>query len=120
MSFEDSGSVHLFSLIDYLICLLYLSQGLIDGRVEPEMFTSRLQGELNSSPQPCLVPFLKKSLPLLQHSLATRALTIDGVHPPSLSQVSDSISCQERIIPLPVAVSSPSPALSRETQAGLD
>ena len=66
MSFEDSGSVHLFSLIDYLICLLYLFQGLIDGRVEPEMFTSRLQGELNSSPQPCLVPFLKKSLPYLQ------------------------------------------------------
>jgi len=64
-----------------------LIQGLIDGRVEPEVFTTRLQRELNSSPQPCLVPFLKKSLPYLQHSLATRELTIDGVNAPSLSQV---------------------------------
>merc|ERR1719320_612814 len=52
-----------------------LIQGLIDGRVEPEVFTTKLQKELNSSPQPCLVPFLKKSLPYLQHSLATRELT---------------------------------------------
>lgn len=64
-----------------------LIQGLIEGRVEPEVFTTRLQRELNSSPQPCLVPFLKKSLPYLQHSLATRELTIEGVTPPSLSQV---------------------------------
>merc|ERR1719412_3592744 len=64
-----------------------LIQGLIDGRVEPEVFTTRLQRELNSSPQPCLVPFLRKSLPYLQHSLATRELTIEGVTPPNLSQV---------------------------------
>ena len=43
-------------------------QGLIESRVEPEVFTTRLQKELNSSPQPCLVPFLKKSLPYLQVS----------------------------------------------------
>ena len=36
--------------------------------MEPEVFTTRLQRELNSSPQPCLVPFLKKSLPYLQVS----------------------------------------------------
>lgn len=64
-----------------------LIQGLIDGRVEPEVFTTKLQKELNSSPQPCLVPFLKKSLPYLQHSLATRELTIDGVNPPTINQV---------------------------------
>ena len=80
-------------------------QGLIDGRVEPEVFTTKLQKELNSSPQPCLVPFLKKSLPYLQHSLATRELTIEGeiyndnsskkdsntefpgVNPPSIHQI---------------------------------
>ena len=28
-----------------------LIQGLIDGRVEPELFTTKLQKELNSSPQ---------------------------------------------------------------------
>jgi transcription initiation factor TFIID subunit 4 len=43
-----------------------LIQGLIDGTVVPEVFTNKLQKELNSSPQPCLVPFLKKSLPYLQ------------------------------------------------------
>jgi len=64
-----------------------LIQGLIDGRVEPEVFTTKLQKELNSSPQPCLVPFLKKSLPYLQHSLATRELTIEGVNPPSIHQI---------------------------------
>merc|ERR1719275_244064 len=46
-----------------------LIQGLIDGAVDPEVFTTKLQRELNSSPQPCLVPFLKKSLPYLQTSL---------------------------------------------------
>jgi len=64
-----------------------LIQGLIESRIEPEIFTTKLQKELNSSPQPCLVPFLKKSLPYLQHSLATRELTIEGVIPPTLAQV---------------------------------
>ncbi|RWS29126.1 transcription initiation factor TFIID subunit 4-like protein [Leptotrombidium deliense] len=36
-----------------------LIQGLIDGGIQPEDFTNQLQRELNSSPQPCLVPFLK-------------------------------------------------------------
>lgn len=36
-----------------------LIQGLVDGKVEPEEFTTKLQRELNSSPQPCLIPFLK-------------------------------------------------------------
>ena len=64
-----------------------LIQGLIESRIEPEIFTTKLQKELNSSPQPCLVPFLKKSLPYLQHSLANRELTIEGVTAPSLSQL---------------------------------
>jgi len=79
-----------------------LIQGLIDGRVEPEVFTTKLQKELNSSPQPCLVPFLKKSLPYLQHSLATRELTIEGVNPPTLNQVGK--------LPPAMTVSAPSAA----------
>ncbi|XP_061429079.1 transcription initiation factor TFIID subunit 4-like [Lethenteron reissneri] len=43
-----------------------LVQSLLDGKIEPEEFTSRLQKELKSSPQPYLVPFLKKSLPALR------------------------------------------------------
>ncbi|GAB1602036.1 transcription initiation factor TFIID subunit 4-like [Argonauta hians] len=59
-----------------------LIQGLIDGKVDPESFTETLQIELQSSPQPCLVPFLKKSLPLLRHSLYMNKMSIDGVRPP--------------------------------------
>ncbi|XP_072451893.1 transcription initiation factor TFIID subunit 4-like isoform X3 [Chiloscyllium punctatum] len=46
-----------------------LVQDLLDSKIEPEEFTNRLQSELNSSPQPYLVPFLKKSLPALRQSL---------------------------------------------------
>lgn len=37
----------------------FLLISLQDGKVEPEVFTERLQHELQSSPQPYLVPFLK-------------------------------------------------------------
>jgi hypothetical protein len=30
-----------------------------DDAIQPEDFTNQLQKELNSSPQPCLVPFLR-------------------------------------------------------------
>ncbi|XP_059927683.1 transcription initiation factor TFIID subunit 4-like [Gadus macrocephalus] len=47
-----------------------LVQDLLDAKIEPpRKFTSRLQAELKSSPQPYLVPFLKKSLPALRLSL---------------------------------------------------
>uniref|UniRef100_UPI0035902A9F transcription initiation factor TFIID subunit 4-like n=1 Tax=Myxine glutinosa TaxID=7769 RepID=UPI0035902A9F len=44
-----------------------LVQSLLDAKVEPEEFTARLQKELKSSPQPHLVPFLKKSLPAVRY-----------------------------------------------------
>ena len=53
-----------------------------DGTIIPEDFTTDLQRELRSSDQPCLVPFLKKSLPHLRHSLALGELEIEGVNPP--------------------------------------
>ncbi|XP_070763577.1 transcription initiation factor TFIID subunit 4-like [Enoplosus armatus] len=46
-----------------------LVQDLLDAKIEPEEFTTRLQAELKSSPQPYLIPFLKKSLPSLRQSL---------------------------------------------------
>ncbi|XP_061189986.1 transcription initiation factor TFIID subunit 4-like isoform X2 [Saccostrea echinata] len=61
-----------------------LIQGLIDGKVEPQTFTEKLQIELRSSPQPYLVPFLKKSLPALRQALIANTMTIDGVKPPPL------------------------------------
>ncbi|XP_055490269.1 transcription initiation factor TFIID subunit 4-like [Leucoraja erinacea] len=43
-----------------------LVQQLLDGKLEAEEFTSQLYQELKSSPQPYLVPFLKRSLPALR------------------------------------------------------
>ncbi|XP_078071734.1 transcription initiation factor TFIID subunit 4-like isoform X2 [Mustelus asterias] len=43
-----------------------LVQKLLDGKVEVEEFTNQLYKELKSSPQPYLVPFLKRSLPALR------------------------------------------------------
>ncbi|XP_076875041.1 transcription initiation factor TFIID subunit 4-like [Brachyhypopomus gauderio] len=50
-----------------------LVKNLLEGKLQAEDFTSRLYRELNSSPQPYLVPFLKRSLPAL------RQLTPDSV-----------------------------------------
>ncbi|XP_055384158.1 transcription initiation factor TFIID subunit 4 isoform X2 [Condylostylus longicornis] len=65
-----------------------LIQELIDSIVEPEDFCDRLERLLNASPQPCLIGFLKKSLPLLRQSLFTRELVIDGIKPPPQHVVS--------------------------------
>ncbi|CAG04080.1 unnamed protein product [Tetraodon nigroviridis] len=43
-----------------------LIKKLLEAKIEPEDFTSRLYQELSSSPQPYLVPFLKRSLPALR------------------------------------------------------
>lgn len=59
-----------------------LIQDLIDATVEPEEFCDRLEKLLCASPQPCLIGFLKKSLPLLRQSLATKELSIEGIKPP--------------------------------------
>ncbi|KAL4717601.1 hypothetical protein ACJJTC_000750 [Scirpophaga incertulas] len=60
-----------------------LIQELIDAEVEPEEFCDRLEKLLNASPQPCLIGFLKRSLPLLRQSLVTKELIIEGINPPS-------------------------------------
>ncbi|CAK1588093.1 unnamed protein product [Parnassius mnemosyne] len=60
-----------------------LIQELIDAQVEPEEFCDRLERLLNASPQPCLIGFLKKSLPLLRQSLITKELVIEGINPPT-------------------------------------
>ena len=70
-----------------------LIQGLIDGVLDPETFTTELQRELDSVPQPCLVPFLKRSLSSLQHSLISGELSIDGIRtPPSTALTKHKIN----------------------------
>ncbi|XP_075549042.1 transcription initiation factor TFIID subunit 4-like [Dermacentor variabilis] len=62
-----------------------LIQGLIDDTMQPEEFTTKLERELSSNPQPCLIPFLRKSLPLLRHAMLTNELSIEGIRPPPRS-----------------------------------
>lgn len=69
-----------------------LIQELIDCKVEPETFCERLEKLLNASPQPCLIGFLKKSLPLLRQSLVSKELMIEGIRPPLASAVYTSVN----------------------------
>ncbi|XP_037940258.1 transcription initiation factor TFIID subunit 4 isoform X2 [Teleopsis dalmanni] len=59
-----------------------LIQELVNANVEPEEFCDRLERLLNASPQPCLIGFLKKSLPLLRQALFSKELVIEGIKPP--------------------------------------
>ncbi|KAM9854212.1 transcription initiation factor TFIID subunit 4-like [Aulostomus maculatus] len=58
-----------------------LVQDLLDAKIEPEEFTTRLQAELKSSPQPYLIPFLKKSLPALRQSLLSSQQSLTTAPP---------------------------------------
>ncbi|XP_050678927.1 transcription initiation factor TFIID subunit 4 isoform X5 [Leptidea sinapis] len=60
-----------------------LIQELIDAQVEPEEFCDRLEKLLKASPQPCLIGFLRKSLPFLRQSMCTKEIVIEGINPPS-------------------------------------
>ncbi|NWW81327.1 TAF4B factor, partial [Climacteris rufus] len=87
-----------------------LVQNLLEAKVEPEEFTKRLYIELKSSPQPYLVPFLKKSM------LALRQLMPD---PQSFIQ-----QCMEQPAPPQEVVSSctsavPAPSTGVATSAAL-
>ncbi|XP_037334136.2 transcription initiation factor TFIID subunit 4-like [Pungitius pungitius] len=65
-----------------------LVKNLLEAKIEPEDFTSRLYRELSSSPQPYLVPFLKRSLPALRQMtpdpesfIQQSLLPLPGPHP---------------------------------------
>ncbi|XP_042340145.1 transcription initiation factor TFIID subunit 4 [Plectropomus leopardus] len=63
---SDSRSANMANNVRELV------RSLLEGKLEAEEFTEQLYQELKSTPQPCLVPFLKKSLP------AVRRLTADS------------------------------------------
>ncbi|KAJ8042302.1 Transcription initiation factor TFIID subunit 4 [Holothuria leucospilota] len=59
-----------------------LVKNLIDGVIQPDEFTRKLQKELKSSPQPYLVPFLKKNLPPLRQLIQRGGISpIHGITP---------------------------------------
>uniref|UniRef100_A0A8C3A7T6 TATA-box binding protein associated factor 4 n=1 Tax=Cyclopterus lumpus TaxID=8103 RepID=A0A8C3A7T6_CYCLU len=86
-----------------------LVKDLLEGRLEAEDFTSRLYKELNSSPQPYLVPFLKRSLPAL------RQLTPDSaafIQQSQLPQPASAPVPSTSPIPTTVVLGSPAPRLT--------
>lgn len=47
-----------------------------DAKIEPEEFTTRLQAELKSSPQPYLIPFLKVQTHMELHTSHVLIVTV--------------------------------------------
>uniref|UniRef100_A0A3Q0RYH4 TATA-box binding protein associated factor 4 n=1 Tax=Amphilophus citrinellus TaxID=61819 RepID=A0A3Q0RYH4_AMPCI len=85
-----------------------LVKDLLEGKLEAEEFTSRLYKELNSSPQPYLVPFLKRSLPAL------RQLTPDSaafIQQSQLAQPASGSVSSTSPTPTTVVLGSPAPRL---------
>lgn len=64
VAFKSLQWIQALTVLFYWILSLFLLC-LQDAKIEPEEFTSRLQAELKSSPQPYLVPFLKVCFVLL-------------------------------------------------------
>ncbi|XP_039972257.1 transcription initiation factor TFIID subunit 4-like isoform X2 [Xiphias gladius] len=86
-----------------------LVKDLLEGKLEAEEFTSRLYKELNSSPQPYLVPFLKRSLPAL------RQLTPDSaafIQQSQLPQLTSGPVSSTSTTPNTVVLGSPAPRLT--------
>lgn len=95
-----------------------LVQDLLDAKIEPEEFTSRLQAELKSSPQPYLIPFLKKSLPALRQSLLNnqQSLLASGNAPTQVTPpASSTIRARLPTSPAPAAIRAPTPLTNTAT-----
>ncbi|XP_078112403.1 transcription initiation factor TFIID subunit 4-like [Sander vitreus] len=85
-----------------------LVQDLLDAKIEPEEFTTRLQAELKSSPQPYLIPFLKKSLPTLRQSLLSNQQSLvtpsTSAPPPPAAAITTAIRPRLPVSPASSAV----------------
>uniref|UniRef100_A0A1B6M7Q2 TAFH domain-containing protein n=1 Tax=Graphocephala atropunctata TaxID=36148 RepID=A0A1B6M7Q2_9HEMI len=90
-----------------------LIQELVDTKVEPEEFCDRLERLLNASPQPCLIGFLKKSLPLLRQSMVAKELVIDGIRPPPPSVLYNTPSVVQQ--PMQQGTTRPQPQVQVNT-----
>ncbi|KAL7984348.1 hypothetical protein Chor_002918 [Crotalus horridus] len=67
-----------------------LVQSLLEAKIEPEEFTKELYVELKSSPQPNLVPFLKKSLLALRQLMPNTETFIEQCLQQSVPQTASS------------------------------
>lgn len=94
--------------------LINLIQDLIDGRKTSEEFASTLQKELNSCPQPQLVPFLDLLLPHLRQSMNAGQTILPGIRPPN--QQIASTSMRPGDVAPSSSLSQPLPGLSSMSQ----
>ncbi|XP_068955935.1 transcription initiation factor TFIID subunit 4B [Petaurus breviceps papuanus] len=76
-----------------------LVENLLDAKIEPEEFTKKLYIELKSSPQPHLVPFLKKSVTALRQLMPNSQSFIEQCVQQSPPQV---VTCATVTHPSPV------------------
>uniref|UniRef100_A0A8C4ZNA6 TAF4A RNA polymerase II, TATA box binding protein (TBP)-associated factor n=1 Tax=Gadus morhua TaxID=8049 RepID=A0A8C4ZNA6_GADMO len=88
-----------------------LVKELLEGKLEAEDFTSKLYSELNSSPQPYLVPFLKRSLPALRQLTPNAALFAQQSHVPQPT-ASTPPPAKQPSSPATVVLRSPAPHLT--------
>ncbi|KAM3928092.1 transcription initiation factor TFIID subunit 4B [Leptodactylus fuscus] len=87
-----------------------LVKNLLDSKLEPEEFTTKLYKELKSSPQPYLVPFLKKSLPSLRRLMPNSAefiLQCGQQSPPPEITATNSLSLVKTTISSPMQIVKP-------------
>ncbi|KAM9097073.1 transcription initiation factor TFIID subunit 4B isoform X1 [Sarcophilus harrisii] len=80
-----------------------LVENLLDAKIEPEEFTKKLYIELKSSPQPHLVPFLKKSVTALRQLMPSSQSFIEQCVQQTPSQV---------VIPTCATVTPPPPVVT--------
>ncbi|KAK3542145.1 hypothetical protein QTP86_016452 [Hemibagrus guttatus] len=85
-----------------------LVKDLLDGRLEAEEFTEKLYMELKSSPQPYLVPFLKRSLPAVRQLTPNSQLFIQQSEQPKASS-SSTISSSAQKLSLSSSTTIPQP-----------
>ncbi|XP_031408703.1 transcription initiation factor TFIID subunit 4B [Meleagris gallopavo] len=84
-----------------------LVQNLLEAKIEPEEFTKKLYVELKSSPQPYLVPFLKKSMLALRQLMPNAQSFIQQcMQQPAPTQEAVSI-CTSALTPSTAVVTSP-------------
>ncbi|XP_074523815.1 transcription initiation factor TFIID subunit 4-like isoform X2 [Halichoeres trimaculatus] len=100
---SDSRSANMANNVRALV------KKLLEGKLEAEEFTEQLYKELKTTPQPCLVPFLKKSLPAVRRLTADPQVFIQQAstsshHP---NPPSSSSNCQKVIQKLPGATLRP-------------
>ncbi|CAB1329368.1 unnamed protein product [Coregonus sp. 'balchen'] len=95
-----------------------LVKSLLEGKIEAEEFTSRLYRELNSSPQPYLVPFLKRSLPALRQMTPDSTAFIQQSQLPQASAQPASSSTALTSVVLGGTAAAQRPPLNSTTSPG--